>query len=42
MGDSVRISAPKLFAASAIARLMRPVPPFAKPHDRKAPSISPM
>ncbi len=41
-GASVRISAPNARAALAIARLTEPLPPFAKPHARNAPSISPM
>ncbi len=39
---SVRISTPASRAASAIAFEIAPVPPRAKPHERKAPSISPM
>ena len=39
---SVRISAPKLRAAEAIASLTAPVPPRAKPHARKTATISPM
>jgi len=41
-GASVRISAPKLRAASAIDWLMPPVPSLGMPQARKAPSISPM
>jgi hypothetical protein len=41
-GASVRISTPASSAAPAIARLMAPVPPREKPHERNAPSISPM
>ena len=41
-GASVRISAPKLRAALAIASLMPPVPPRGMPQARNAPSISPM
>jgi hypothetical protein len=36
------ISTPAWRAAPAIASEMAPVPPRAKPHDLKAPSISPM
>ena len=39
---SVRISTPASRAALAIAFEIAPVPPRAKPHDRNAPSISPM
>ncbi len=41
-GASVRISAPSSRAAAAIASLTAPVPPRARPQERKAPSISPM
>ena len=41
-GASVRISAPASRAAEAIASATAPVPPLAKPHARKWPSISPM
>ncbi len=37
-----RISAPNARAELAIASLTLPVPPFANPHARKTPSISPM
>jgi hypothetical protein len=39
---SVRISTPASRAAAAIAFEIAPVPPRANPHERKAPSISPM
>ena len=39
---SVRISTPASRAADAIAFEIAPVPPRAKPHERNAPSISPM
>ena len=42
IGVWVRISTPASRAASAMALEMAPVPPRAKPQDRKAPSISPM
>ncbi len=42
IGVLVRISTPASRAASAIALEMAPVPPRAKPHERNAPSISPM
>ena len=38
----VRISTPASRAAAAIALEIAPVPPRARPHDRNAPSISPM
>ncbi len=38
----VRISAPKLRAAAAIAALTDPLPPLAKPQARNTPSSSPM
>ena len=38
----VRISAPKLTAAFASVSATAPIPPRWKPHDRDAPSISPM
>ena len=38
----VRISAPASRAADAIACEIAPVPPRANPHERNAPSISPM
>jgi hypothetical protein len=41
-GAFVRISTPASRAAAAIASEMAPVPPRAKPHERNAPSISPM
>ena len=41
-GASVRISAPAARAAAAIASLTEPLPPFANPHARNTPSISPM
>jgi hypothetical protein len=41
-GAFVRISTPASRAAPAMARLIAPVPPREKPHERKAPSISPM
>jgi hypothetical protein len=37
-----RISTPAARAALAIAFAIAPVPPRAKPHERNAPSISPM
>ncbi len=40
--DLVRISAPASRAAAAIAFEIAPVPPRLNPHDRNAPSISPM
>ena len=39
---SVRISAPNRRAASAMAFDTAPVPPRDRPHERNAPSISPM
>jgi hypothetical protein len=42
MGAFVRISTPASTAAAAIEFEIAPVPPRAKPHDRNAPSISPM
>ena len=41
-GASVRISTPASRAAPAIAFEIAPVPPREKPHERNAPSISPM
>ena len=41
-GVFVRISTPASRAASAMAFEIAPVPPRAKPHERNAPSISPM
>jgi len=41
-GASVLISAPKLCAALAQAMLTPPVPPLENPHDRNAPSSSPI
>ena len=42
IGVFVRISTPASRAASPIALEIAPVPPRAKPQERKAPSISPM
>ena len=42
IGASVRISTPASRAASAIAFEIAPVPPRENPHERNAPSISPM
>src|SRR5687767_4557862 len=39
---SARISAPASRAAAAMALEIAPVPPRASPHERNAPSISPM
>ena len=41
-GALVRISTPSSRAAAAIALEIAPVPPRLKPHERKAPSISPI
>ncbi len=41
-GASVRISTPAARAADAIASEIAPVPPREMPHERNAPSISPM
>ena len=41
-GALVRIVAPWCCAAVAMAWLTPPVPPFENPHERNAPSISPI